>query len=104
MLLMGDPIAVTMESGEYMIPTGVYMLHRYSSEQYPDTWEVLSVPRRDKILFHVGNWYYNSTGCILVAKSFGDLLDQKSINDSEAGFRVFMDRTREYKNMMLVIE
>ncbi len=54
------------------IPAGVYTVRPYSSEKYPDVFEVVDVPSRTDILIHVGNTTNDSKGCILPGKYFGE--------------------------------
>ena len=49
---------------ESCIPEGVYDVVPYSSEKYPDVWEVQDVPGRSKILIHVANYPEDVQGCI----------------------------------------
>jgi hypothetical protein len=49
------------------IPTGRYRCWKRSSGR----WEVLDVPGRSGILFHVGNSHYDTTGCILLGMEIG---------------------------------
>lgn len=48
------------------IPTGTYECLPYSSDKYPDVWELQNVIGRSKILIHAGNYERNTQGCILV--------------------------------------
>ena len=53
------------------IPEGKYLVKPYSSNKYPDVWEVQDVPNRSKILFHGANWAHQLEGCIAVGLSSG---------------------------------
>lgn len=60
------------------IPEGTYELalrasavvERTSKGMHKQGWEVLNVPARSYIMFHVGNYARNSEGCLLVGKGF----------------------------------
>lgn len=62
------------------IPTGKYICKPYSSEKYPQVYEVTGVPNRDKILIHWGNYHYNYLGCIGAGREFVDL-DRDGLRD-----------------------
>ena len=49
---------------ESCIPEGEYALRPYSSERFPNVWEVCDVPGRSHILIHAGNWSRDVSGCI----------------------------------------
>lgn len=54
----------TKENESSCIPEGTYLCKRYSSPKYPDTWEIIGVPGRSKILFHAANTVDQLKGCI----------------------------------------
>ncbi len=49
---------------ESCIPEGVYICKPYSSQKYPNVWELDSVENRTKILIHVANYARDVQGCI----------------------------------------
>lgn len=53
------------------VPTGKYLCKKYSSEKYPDVWELQNVKDRTYILIHAGNIAKHTQGCILVGFSWG---------------------------------
>lgn len=55
---------------ESCIPEGVYAVRKYSSERFPDVWELQDVPERDYILIHAGNYATDVQGCIAVGTGF----------------------------------
>lgn len=57
-----DPSTKKNESS--CIPEGEYICKKYSSPKYPDTWEVVGVKSRSKILFHSANTVDQLMGCI----------------------------------------
>lgn len=61
--------------GMSCIPEGVYPVAKYSSPKFTDVWQVKNVPGRDKILIHAGNSIADTSGCILVGRSFRTLRD-----------------------------
>lgn len=46
------------------IPIGTYTCKRYSSDKYPNTFEITNVPNRTHILFHIANWAKDLEGCV----------------------------------------
>ena len=92
------------------IPTGEYMCKLYSSDKYPNVWQVMNVVNRSLILQHWGNYLKNSNGCILVGEKFCDL-NQDGIADigesrtsPNEGFNELMLRTKGLEEYKLVIE
>lgn len=70
------------------IPEGVYEVKPYSSEKYPEVWEVQNVKDRSKILFHWGNWTSDTDGCVIVGMGSGYMHNQgvngKAVYNSRA--------------------
>lgn len=99
----GRPFAVTLERpwldnrrGESCIPTGDYTCLRVHSPKFGYTWMVQDVVGRSDILFHAGNTWADSHGCILVAEKFAVWSDgSTSIADSRVGMAELMDLTRD---------
>lgn len=59
--------------GRSSIPVQQYICRRYSSEKYPNTFQVMDVPGRTYVLFHAGNVVGNTAGCILLGQYYGKL-------------------------------
>lgn len=103
------PFANTLEHPFKLIPTGEYMCKPYSSPKYPNTWEII-VEGRTKILFHWGNFFTDSEGCILVGEKFQDLNSDgvmdiaDSRNVPNQGFNEFMEKTKGLTEFKLIIE
>ena len=51
------------------IPEGEYECKPFSGYKYEDVYQVMNVPDRTHILFHVGNDPYDTRGCILIGLS-----------------------------------
>jgi hypothetical protein len=66
------------------IPTGKYIAKKYTSEKYPNVWELQNVEGRSKILIHWGNWEKNTQGCILVGATWDFLDEQLAVTNSVA--------------------
>jgi hypothetical protein len=49
------------------VPVGEYICNRYKSKKFGETFQLMGVPNRTYILFHVGNYpEKDSQGCLLV--------------------------------------
>ena len=90
-------------TGISSIPAQQYECRRYSSRKYPDTWQIMDVPGRDKILFHSGNLVTQTEGCILLAQHFGKLQANRAVLNSGATFQSLMNTTRGYSKLHLTI-
>lgn len=55
------------------IPAGSYQVVKRWSEKYGNHFHVLNVPGRSYILIHVGNYYKEILGCILVGQAHQDI-------------------------------
>ena len=55
------------------IPTGTYRLRHRTSATHKDHLHVLTVPARDYILIHAGNFRRSTAGCILVGAGHRDI-------------------------------
>jgi len=68
------------------IPTGNYRLkYKPNHDKYGETWQIVTVPDRDPIFFHVGNILKNTRGCPLVGMGFGFVLNTYGITGSNNG-------------------
>lgn len=55
------------------IPAGSYLVNKYSSHRFPDTFRLYDVPNRSDILIHPGNFTYDTRGCILAGSQLSGL-------------------------------
>ena len=86
------------------IPAQQYTCRRYSSDTYPDTWEVCNVPGRSYILFHSGNVITHTAGCILVGSHHGKLRSyDRAVLNSGLTFKELMGSTEGLNRMHLTI-
>lgn len=86
------------------IPAQQYFCGRYTSSKYPDTWQVMGVPGRNKILFHSGNTDDDTEGCILLGQTVGRLLGERAILNSGKTFEGFKKRLSKYNEFHLTIK
>lgn len=70
----------------------------------PTTYEVLNVPDRSGILFHVGNTASDSEGCILIGEKFGVLTGKPAILESRGGFQKLLGLLLGVKEFKLLIQ
>lgn len=111
LLADGNPFAVTLErpwrdnrKGESCIPEGEYTCVRVNSPKFGLTWMVKDVPGRSEILFHAGNVFADSHGCILVAEKYAGWADgTTSIADSRLGMAELMNLTRDAVSFNLIV-
>ncbi len=112
LLADGAPFAVTLERpwrdnrrGESCIPPGAYTCIRVQSPKFGPTWMVKDVPGRSEILFHAGNVFTDSHGCILVAERYIVWQDGGcAIADSRVGIAELMSLTNGIVSFNLKIE
>lgn len=72
------------------IPAGTYIcrwLPRSSSGKYRNVWWLQDVPGRSGVLIHSGNYYWHSTGCIILGKRHGRLGKDTAVLSSHAAMR-----------------
>ena len=94
----GVPFAVTGErpwlnNKPFMscIPVGDYLCKLVDSPHFGKVYEILTVPGRDKVLFHKGNIpLIDSEGCILIGEEFGYVNGKEAVLASGRGFGEFM--------------
>lgn len=60
------------------IPEGSYKVTPYSSEKFPNVYQINNVAGRDSILLHVGNSPADTHGCILLGKAVNPLVPMVS--------------------------
>lgn len=48
------------------MPDGTYKVAPYTSEKFPNVYQIKDVPHRTAILIHLGNYATDTHGCVLV--------------------------------------
>lgn len=83
------PLCVTLEDPWHdnarlisCIPPGTYRCRKHSGPRFHDVWEVTAVPGRDAILIHQGNTTTDTSGCVLVGRTFTTFGDKPGIGSS----------------------
>lgn len=52
------------------IPSGKYKVKKFNGFKFKDCWQIMNVPNRTHILIHTGNTHIDTSGCVLVGKTF----------------------------------
>lgn len=106
----GVPFAVTLElpwknnqNSISCIPAAVYTCKRFHSEKHPNTFQVMNVPGREAILFHIANRVRDLKGCIGVAEKFEPLDGELAVQESSQGFAEFLRITDGFDEFELEI-
>lgn len=76
-----NPLRATHQDS--LIKAGLYTLRPYTSQRWPDVYELVSVPGRTSILIHHGNFESDTAGCILVGLGAGVLREQAAVLQSK---------------------
>ena len=104
------PFALTLErpwednaQNVSCIPAGRYRCRKVRSARFGDTYEVCDVPNRTHVLFHKGNFIYDTQGCILIGEEYSGTWDRPFIASSERGFLEFMKMLQGMPEFELVI-
>lgn len=85
------------------IPHGTYQCARVKSPRFGDTFEVKGVHGRSHILFHAGNLWTDTEGCILVGEQFEPVGGKPGIVASRKGFEEFMRLNKDTLEFQLEI-
>ena len=89
------------------IPVQQYICQRYSSLNHPDTFQVMNVPGRTKVLFHSGNDIDDTEGCILLGQYPGKLKGDTNLRgvwNSGNTFKLFMTYLKDVIRFHLTIK
>lgn len=89
------------KKGESCIPEGTYTCKRFQSSKFGNTFEVCNVPDRQGILFHTGNTWKSTKGCIILGKSVN--LNQEYLCRSREAFNEFMQALKDVKEFKLIV-
>lgn len=90
------PFAVTLElpwkdnqHDVSCIPVGTYTVKRVITPKHGECFEILSVPGRTGILFHIANTFNDLLGCIGVGEKFDPVKGINGIAESTLGYEEF---------------
>lgn len=71
---------------ESCIPAGAYWVETYNSSRFGKTYVVLGVEGRTGILFHPGNTYQDTDGCIMPGSKIGYVGSVMGVLESRSAF------------------
>lgn len=74
------------------IPAGTYSLVAWDSPRFGKTLLVENVPNREFILIHSGNTVTDTSGCILLGASFGELESKPAVLNSAKTTKAFTQK------------
>lgn len=113
----GTPFCVSLERpwrnnipNESCIPTGEWLCKRHISPKYGETFEIVDLPGRTDVLFHWGNFWQNTLGCILLGEKYDKIVNklngsiQNGIGESGVAFREFMEKLSGESEFRLIIQ
>ena len=86
------------------IPKGDYSIERRNSMRFGAVVEVKYVSGRSDILFHSGNTYRDTNGCILLGRVFGKLSGLNAVLNSRVQVNAFADLIGEEQAELEIIE
>lgn len=86
---------------ESCIPCGRYTCRRVCSPKFGETFEICDVPNRSNILYHSGNFYKDTQGCVLLGESAN--ISTESICESKKAFRRFMKCLEGVEEFRLIV-
>jgi len=98
-----EPPDVLNQTSISSIPAQQYTCKRYSSDSYPNTFQIMNVPERSYVLFHAGNFVENTEGCVLLARKFGVLSGGRAVLNSGETFNQFMEKMSGVDEFRLTI-
>lgn len=99
-----EPYSRFNKKGISCIPAGQYICRRYHSWRYPNTFEIINVETRDKILFHAGNILKHTKGCVIMGQHIGKLKEDRAVMNSGKTFRKFLELMEGVEEFKLTIK
>ena len=110
LLICNKAFCVTLEPADQdnapnhsCIPASQYLCQRWESRRFGETFKVLNVPKRTDILFHRGNTDDDTTGCIILGITWGNLSGDRAVLNSGKSFESFMDALKDHDEFILTI-
>lgn len=84
------------------VPTGTFHSYLTISPNHGKTYEV-EVPEREDILFHVGNTYHDTQGCILPGLETGKVGENRAILHSKLAMAKFLEELKDVTAFTITI-
>lgn len=111
LLINTEVFCVTLEPADWFnqpdissIPAQQYICRRIITPIHEETFEVMNVPGRLKILFHSGNIITDTLGCIILGQYFDKLKGNKAVLNSGKTFMKFMEEMKGFDSFHLTIK
>ncbi|MDL2267161.1 DUF5675 family protein [Desulfovibrio sp. OttesenSCG-928-G15] len=94
------------------IPPGTYKCVPHNSAKFPNTYRLESVPNREGVLIHSGNYAGDTdkglrsdvSGCILVGSKVGTLSGQKVVTDSRVALNKLRNKVGKNEFTLTIID
>ena len=98
-----EPVSQAHREKNACIAPGAYICVRKTSQRFGETFIVTETPGRDGILFHAGNLANDTSGCILLGRSFEYIqsLGSHGIAHSRVSVESFRRRTAGLRLFLL---
>lgn len=99
----GSDFAPKVPDGEYVCVRGLHRLEHMDHDF--ETFEITGVSGHTNILFHIGNYNRDSTGCILLGLAFGkQSTGETMLLGSGAAFEAFMKNLDGFDQFKLIVQ
>lgn len=86
------------------IPEGKYTAKRHVSPKFKECFSVQNVEGRTNILIHAGNTTDDTSGCIIVGSSYGELKNKPAVLDSRKALDKLLSKIDTSEEIELTIE
>jgi hypothetical protein len=85
------------------IPAQQYICKRVETPKHGECFQVMNVPGRTSVLFHVGNTDKDTQGCIILGEKFGEVNSKAAVLSSRGAIYQFMLAMEPYDEFHLTI-
>ena len=83
---------------------GEYLCKRVKSPKFGETFEITGAKDRSHVLFHKGNIFSNSKGCVILGEQFEPVAGVFGVQASGKAFEEFMGRLKGENEFKLIIK